>query len=338
MSIMFAELNEAEQVVEKAIRSCSPVASEIAQHCRDKNLGRIIVAGRGSSLNAGIGFKFYVETQTAFTVGFEYPSVVTLYHAKRDLSDALYVVISQSGAGPDTIEMTKAAIKNGATVVSVTNGVENPVSKLCKFNLNISSGTENAVAATKTFTGELAALFVLAEALAGNSVPSDFAKAGIRFALNMPADVPSELVKATNAIVLSRGLTEVVAKECSLKLMETCYMYAFSYSTNEFQHGPKALIARGTPVVVFAPDGRCKDNFVNTVKDLKDKGAFLIVFSDSNDFAESADSLIKMPSVSEAETAIVYTVKMQQFVAALCEKKGLSPDNPRNLNKVTITK
>ncbi len=338
MSIMFAELNEAPQVVAKAIKACMPVAAEIAARCRKKNIGRIIVAGRGSSLNAGMGFKFYVETQTALTVGFEYPSVVTLYNAKRDLSDALYVVISQSGAGPDTIEMTAAAVNAGATVVSVTNGTENAVAKLCKFNLDIASGTENAVAATKTFTGELTALFVLAEALADREVSDTFALEGIKFALGSPSEVPTELVNASNAIVLSRGLTEVVAKECSLKLMETCYMYAFSYSTNEFQHGPKALIARNTPVVLFAPDGRCKNDFVNTALDLKAKGAYLIVFSDSNDFAEIADYLVKMPTVSEAETAIVYTVKMQQFVAVLCDKKGLSPDNPRNLNKITITK
>lgn len=338
MSIMSSELIQAPQVVTAAISGCDTQARVIADECRERAIKRVTVAGRGSSLNAGIGFKFLLDSATSFITSFEYPSIVTVYTHSRDLSDTLYIVVSQSGASEDTLAMTRAAKESGALVVSVTNGLSNPVARIADYALDIRAGEENAVAATKTLTGELAVLYTLAYALLGKALSSDFARQALEFAISYPAPkMPPQLLSADKAIILSRGLTEHVAKECALKLTETCYIYTYAASVNEFQHGPKALVSLATPAILFAPTGKCESSFISTAKQLKQMGAYVIAFTDIPALAEYADMIIKMPSVDEDEAAIVYLVKMQQFVASLCEEKGLSPDAPRNLCKVTIT-
>ncbi len=339
MTIMYKELNEAPSVVKNAINQNIEVSKTVKKAVEAKGLKRVIIAARGSSLHAGIAFKFFLETNTPLSVAFEYPSIATLFKAKRDMSDTLYVVISQSGAGPDTINMTNYALDAGATVLAVTNDINSAVAKLANYNLAVAAGPELAVAATKTLTGEIIALEVLSLILGGKTINVTFAQDALKSILaNEIAKMPEELVNASAVIALSRGYTEVVAKECSLKLMETCYLFTFASSTNEFQHGPKALVNQGTPVLLFAPSGRCKDDYVKVAKDLSEKGAFLVIFSDMDDLKQYSKLFIKMPTVTEEETSVCYLVKMQQFVEKLCVSKGLSPDTPRNLNKITITK
>lgn len=339
MSIMYDELNEAPAVTRKAIENCASVSKRIAEHCSERNLKRVVVAGRGSSLNAGVAFKFFLEIQTPYIVCLEFPSIVNLYRAERDLTDALYIVVSQSGASEDTLNLARAALKSGAALVSVTNGADNPLASLADFKLDISCGKETAVAATKTLTGELIALQTLAAAFCGKKLGWDFAQEGLRFVLaSPPPQLPPVLKRAEQFIVLSRGLTEPIAKECALKLTETCYTFTFSSSTNEFQHGPKALVAPQTAAILFAPSGRCGEDFISAASALKKDGAYLAAFTDMPEIARIADYTVKMPTVDEAETAVVYLVKMQQFVATLCEEKGLSADAPRNLSKITLTR
>ena len=338
MSIMQNELCQAPFVVNSAIENCRKIANDISILCKKRKVKNIIVAGRGSSLNAGIGFKFFVEAFSNFNVSFEYPSLVTLFNIERNLNDTLYVVISQSGQSNDTIKLTKSAIKSGAIVVSVTNNNQSPVSKLSHFNLNICAGKEEAIAATKTFTGQLVALQILSDKLNNINSFQNFDLTLIDDILsNSIPKLQKPITTSQNAIILSRGYTEVVAKECALKLMETCYMFTYASSTNEFQHGPKALITFKTPVILFAPSTNCIQDFIDCAKDLKSKGAYLIIFSDNNKFINLANLYIQMPKIDDVNTALLYTIKMQQFVATLCKEKGLSPDKPRNLNKVTIT-
>ncbi len=338
MSLMMKELEEGTSVVRKAVSACVPVAELISSECKRRGVKRIFIAGRGSSLHAGIAFKFFTETSTPYSVAFEYPSVVTVYDADRDLSDALYITISQSGAGPDTIAFAKKAKEQGAITVACCNYDDAPLSKICDYLLPVSAGEEKAVAATKTLTGEIVALETLAYALAGKEMPSDFAIDGVKRALETTIpSFTSALLDAKQVVCLSRCKTEAVAKECGLKLMETCYLFTYSSSVNEFQHGPKALVSDGLPVILFAPDGINKDNYISVAKDLKQRGAYLVAFTDIPEVKAVADITIDMPTVAEDEQTVVYLVAMQKFVALLCDAKGLNPDSPRNLNKVTIT-
>ncbi|MBR2955764.1 MAG: SIS domain-containing protein [Clostridia bacterium] len=336
MSLMMSELFEANRVVNDAVANCSPVAKQIACAVKERGLKRVVLAGRGSSLHAGIAFKFFLESKTPYVLSFEYPSMVTLFGAERDLSDTLYVVVSQSGAGPDTLAFAKTAKSQGALTVACTNFVDSVLAKECHYTLPISAGEEKAVAATKTLTGEIVALQVLADALAG--VDTHYSTSIDNL---LSYDVPEfskELLQASQVVCLSRGMTEAVAKESGLKLTETCYLFAYASSTNEFQHGPKALIRDGLPVLLFAPDGRNRDNYVSCAKDLASKGAHLVSFTDIPEVKQVSKMVVDMPTLPENEQTVCYLVAMQKFVATYCEARGLDPDNPRNLNKVTITK
>ncbi len=338
MSIMMEELGEAPRVILDAVCACNPVAKAVAEECSKRQIRRIILAGRGSSLHAGIAFKYFLESNTPYTLSFEYPSLVTLFKAQRNLEDTLYIVVSQSGVGPDTLNFAKTAKAQGALVMGVTNFSDSPLAKNSDFVLNICAGEEKAVAATKTLTGQIVALEVLAYALAGKELNLDNAVSVITKILSSPLPtVPEELKKTEHVICLSRGITEAVAKESGLKLMETCYIFSFAASTNEFQHGPKALLRKDLPVLLFAPSGRCSSDFIAAAKDLINKDAYLIAFTDIKEVEEISNIAVKMPTVLEEEQTVVYLVAMQRFVASLCQTLGLNPDAPRNINKVTIT-
>lgn len=337
MSLMMQELFEAPSVVKNAIANCTPVAKEIADLCKTRQIKRVILAGRGSSLHAGIAFKFFLESQTQYVLSFEYPSMVTSFNAVRDLTDSLYIVVSQSGAGPDTALFAETAKSQGALVVGCTNYENSLLSSICHFTLPISAGEEKAVAATKTLTGEIVALQVLADALCGKETTYDTAIIDNILSSPLPT-FEKEILEIEHAVCLSRGMTEAVAKECGLKLTETSYIFSFASSTNEFQHGPKALVSKGLPILLFAPDGRNRDNYVSTAENLADKGAYIIAFTDIDDVKKVAGQVIDMPTIPEDEQTVAYLVAMQKYVATYCEARGLNPDSPRNLNKVTITK
>ena len=337
MSLMMQELFEAPTVVKNAIANCTPVAKEIADICHRRQIRRVILAGRGSSLHAGIAFKFFLETNTDFVLSFEYPSMVTSFNVVRDLTDSLYIVVSQSGAGPDTIAFAEHAKSQGALTVACTNYIDSRLAEICHFTLPISAGEEKAVAATKTLTGEIVALQCLANALAGKETTYDMD--GLKAILDRP--IPSfkkEFLETEHAVCLSRGMTEAVAKECGLKLTETSYIFSFASSTNEFQHGPKALVSEGLPIILFAPDGRNRDNYIACAENLAEKGAHIIAFTDIDEVKAVAGQVIDMPTLAENEQTVAYLVAMQKMVATYCEARGLNPDAPRNLNKVTITK
>ena len=337
MSLMMQELFEAPQVIKNATDNCSLVAKEIASAVKARGIKRVILAGRGSSLHAGIAFKFFLETTTPYILSFEYPSMVTSFNVVRDLTDSLYIVVSQSGAGPDTIAFAESAKKQGALTVACTNYPDSKLARICHYTLPISAGEEKAVAATKTLTGEIVALQCLADALGGKETIYNIDTINTILGSPMP-QFDKSLLETAHAVCLSRGMTEAVAKECGLKLTETSYIFSFASSTNEFQHGPKALVSDGLPIILFAPDGRNRDNYISTALNLTEKGAKLVAFTDIDEVKAVATIVIDMPTIPENEQTVCYLVAMQRMVATYCEARGMNPDSPRNLNKVTITK
>jgi glucosamine--fructose-6-phosphate aminotransferase (isomerizing) len=255
----------------------------------------------------------------------------------RDLTDSLYIIVSQSGAGPDTIAFAESAKKQGALTVACTNYADSKLAEICHYTLPISAGEEKAVAATKTLTGEIVALQALACALAGQDMSFDTERLQSILDAPMP-NFDKSFLETKHAVCLSRGMTEAVAKECGLKLTETSYIFSFASSTNEFQHGPKPLVAVGLLIILFAPDGRNRSNYIDSAKNLAEKGAKIVAFTDIDEVKKVATTVIDMPAIPEDEQTVCYLVAMQKMVATYCETRGLNPDSPRNLNKVTITK
>ncbi|MDR2634884.1 MAG: SIS domain-containing protein, partial [Clostridiales bacterium] len=309
-----------------------------AEAARVRGVNVVITAARGSSNNAAVFFKQYNEFLGGLPVAQTSPYISTFFGAAPDLSRALYVVVSQSGRSPDTVTMLRNAKRNGALTVAVTNASDSPIAREADFLLSLEAGEERAVAATKTFTAELAALAILAEALNGAAGALTPAVAEKAREVTEASVTPDAVLQASqSAIILSRGLTEAVAKEFALKITETTYKFTFASSTNEFKHGPQALVADGTPVILLAPDGDFRTDFISAAETFKKRGAHIIAFTDIEEVAAVADSAVRMPPCGGTEAAFVYAPAIQVYAEALAVSLRLSPDAPRNLNKVTVT-
>lgn len=346
MTYMQSEILQTPSILSKVFEENFDTLKEVAKAVQKKGISSIIVAARGSSMNAGFILKNLVESNAEnLLVTFELPSLATLYKAKRDLKNALYVIVSQSGASTDTINMLNEAKTNGALTLAVTNNSQSVCAKSADFHLNLCAGEEKAVAATKTFTSEVFAMMLLARALSSslNSFDIDALSDSAEKLLHseLPT-IPAQLKNACGVMVLSRGITECIAKECGLKLMECCYKFVYTGTTNEFQHGPKALLASQQPVVLIAPSGSMgihnNDNYIATAKLLRELDTHLIAITDIDEVKKVADLCLPLPLQKDGSEAILSALQVQRLVLSLSLAQGLNPDAPRNLKKVTITK
>lgn len=337
MSLMLKELREAPQVYDRCIASGAKEA-EIAAACTFADVNNIVTAARGTSHHAAIFFKQLTELAAGLPVSHAAPYVLTAEKAPLLLFKTLFLVISQSGQSPDTLAMLRHAKDCGALVCSLTNNAESPVAREATISLDMLAGAENAVAATKTFSGELVRLAMLAEALSGKTLVSrNVGEITQKLLTSYVPKVDELLCSSKHLVSLSRGITEALARECALKFMECTYKFSFASSTNEFKHGPQALVEKDTPVLLFAPSGKYTADFVSTAKTLTERGAHLIAFSDLDEVLSLASLAVEMPKLDAVDAMLVYTPIMQLFVEACTEHLGLSPDAPRNLNKVTVT-
>ena len=342
--LMQQELYSEPEVVLRALDRNADLCRKIADKVKERGIKNITVIGRGSSDNAGLCFKYITEILTGIPVGNAHPSVVTMYGGKVNYSDHMVVAVSSSGRSIDTVAVVDNARRSGALTVAITNDEASPLAATAKYHLCLHAGVGTAVAATKTVAAELAVLYQLALSICGRE---DYMKE-LRL---MPAKlfeiidmVPSirRMAKACcehkEFIVLSRGIMQGVGKELALKLNQCCYSFSQFYSITDFMHGPFALLEEGVNVVLLAPEGECGENYFDIATRANLLGANLYIFSDSDRVLNFATEGMKMPSTSIISSAFVYNIAVHLFAMFVAVEKGLDPDFPRNLKRVTITK
>jgi glucosamine--fructose-6-phosphate aminotransferase (isomerizing) len=201
------------------------------------------------------------------------------------------------------------------------------------------------VAATKTYTGQVLMLYLLAYALGGKIRPDDLARLPERahLALQLEHEIAALSERYAfmhQAVVMGRGLNYANAYEFSLKLMESCYVVAERFSSADFMHGPIALVEANFPVFMFAPSGVTWPGVLEAIEKLKPLTAETVVITDASNraAAEAGARVIRLPQrINEVYTPIPYIIPAQIFVACLAAQKGLDPDKPRTLTKVTRT-
>jgi glutamine---fructose-6-phosphate transaminase (isomerizing) len=204
-------------------------------------------------------------------------------------------------------------------------------------------GRERSVAATKTFTGQMVLFYLLAESLAEtkptwscDTIP-DFAARALE---QQPAilELVQRYVFMENCVVVGRGLAYANAYELALKLMETCYVVAERFSSADFLHGPVAMVERHFPVILFAPPGVMLPGVKSLIGRLRELRADSLVITSDLEAAANCTRAIVMPKeIDEFVAPIPYIIPGQLFAALLAEAKGLDPDQPRSLSKVTRT-
>ena len=343
MGIMYDAILSEPAVIMQAIRANEKKVMEIAAEVKKRKIKDITIIGRGTSDNAGLCFKYFAEILAGIPAGTAHPSVTTMYGANVDYSGHLFVAVSQSGRSIDTLAVLTQANKQGALTIAVTNDAASPLAKAGKFHLDLSAGEEKSIASAKSYIAELTVLYMLAIALSGKSlmpIVYAFPKRVEEALALLPAieEAAEQTKELNNFIILSRGVMQGVGKELQLKLNECAYTFAQFYGTNDFMHGPYALVEEGVNIIILAPSGECSENFRDIATRLQLLNANVLTFSDNQQLLNLATYGVKMPAMDSLSSTIAYSVAMHLFAIELAKQKGKNPDAPRNLKKVTITK
>ncbi len=337
---MLQEIAEQPAALARAIAAERGKVTRLGAFLKKRDIRLIVLAARGSSDNAALFGRYLLEITTGIPVVLAAPSVYTLYGAQLNLSRALVVGVSQSGAGVDINRVLERAKASGAYTVGITNEADSAMAQIVDETLLIHGGKERSVAATKTYTGQLLLFYMLAAALSDSAPDYQNLPDYAAQALTLQAPI-KELVERyvfmENCVVVGRGLSYGNAYELALKLMETCYVVAERFSSADFFHGPLAMIERHFPVFVFAPPGLVSDSVRDLLRQLKELSADTLVITSQPDMAALATRCIEMPHLDEFLAPIPYIIPGQLFAALLAAAKGLNPDAPRSLSKVTRT-
>ncbi len=349
MSKMLEEIRDQPEALSQTLSCGLGTALELRRYFETRRPRLIVLVARGTSDNAAQFGRYLIEITTHIPVSLAAPSILTLYGCPVDLDDVLVIGISQSGESTDTNAVLADARQRGAATVGITNDASSEMAKIAAFPMLIQAGAEISVAATKTYTCQLLALYLVAYALAGEITLDDLKRVPdwVRSVLQLEEEIEALVERyffMTRAVTAGRGLNYANALEFGLKLMETCYVVAERFSAADLMHGPIALVERAFPVFVFAPGGVTWPSVSAMLDRLEELKAETLVITDIRNSAarEKAARLIQIPvspaaPIEDLYTPIPYIVPAQLFSAHLAALKGLNPDLPRALHKITRT-
>jgi len=345
MSRMLEEIREQPSALARTLAGESRAVERFKRTMERAKPRLVVLVARGTSDNAALFGRYLLEITTGIPVSLAAPSVETLYGARMDYSGALVVAISQSGESTDTNLFLERARQQGALTLGITNERSSALAKLADHVFLVRAGKEKSVAATKTYTGQMLALYLLAYALGAPIRVADLERLPglVEGSLGLApavAELAGRYRYMRYAVVVGRGLVYANAFEFALKLMETCYVVAERFSSADFLHGPIALVEPSFPVFAFAPPGVTWKSMGDTLARLQGLRAEIIAITDAgNREVESrATKLIRLPRrIPPLLTPIPYIVPAQLFAAYLAAEKGLDADKPRTLSKVTLT-
>ncbi len=342
---MWKEILEQPRVLEACLKNNQNMIQNILATIERHSIDNVVIAARGTSDHAGVYGKYIIEYRLGIPVSLAAPSIFTIYKKTLNLKHSLVIGISQSGEAEDVLEVVKSAYAQGAITIGITNNVHSPLSRESLFHLFTDAGDEKSVAATKTFTSQLMLLAQLVAMWSRNE--------NMRNELNQIPENVQEVIKSENTIkemvrryrymeecfVLSRGINYSIALEAALKIQETNYVSAKGYAVSDFHHGPFAMINKDMPVIVFAPKGPTLNDTKAMINKLNLAQAEVIVVSDNQELLQMGKECFHVPqSESDIVSPFYNVVFAQMFACQLALVKGLNPDSPRGLSKVTITR
>lgn len=316
-------------------------------------IDRVYIIACGTSYHAGLVAKNLIEGWSRIPCEVEVASEFR-YRNPIVTPSTLVVAVSQSGETADTLAAIRDARIRGAKVFGITNVVGSPIARESDGVIYIKANKEIAVAATKSFLGQVVALTLLSmllgqvrgllttkqirmlfreladTALQVEEILSDLA----------PIDEAAEACKdATSALFVGRGIGATICYEGALKLKEVSYLHAEAYAAGEMKHGPIALLDEGFPVIAVATQSPTYDKVVSNIQECKARGARIVVVATEGDedIREHADYVIYVPKVRDCFSAVTVSVPLQLFARAIAIKRGCDVDQPRNLAKsVTV--
>jgi glucosamine--fructose-6-phosphate aminotransferase (isomerizing) len=339
-TFMRREIEEQPEAVARTLDALRPLAGDLrrlAAECRS-----VLFIARGSSDNAAIYGQYLCTVRGGRLGTLASPSVATSYRAVVDLTGVLAVAVSQSGATEEIVETMAWARRCGARTVAVTNVSGSPLAADADLALVTQAGHERAVPATKTYTTQLASLAVLGLVLGdGDLSELDAVPDAVADALTAApaAEALAERLTYVDRLVVSgRGYASSTALEVALKLKEACYVSASGLSYADLLHGPIAVVDPATPaVLVAAANGPVLPGMMALSERLAGAGAHVYGIGGSPAFAAACRYALPGTTLPEHLAPVALIVPGQLMVEALARAKGIDPDAPRGLRKVTQT-
>lgn len=335
---MRLEINEIPEAVDRLLANGATDILQAAMALRAQKPPFIISVARGSSDHVATYFKYASELLLGLPVASVGPSVASVYRRRMALAGSACLSISQSGKSPDIVEMARMARDAGALVIAVTNNPAAPLAQGSNHVLNLHAGPELSVAATKTFVNSaVSALWLLAEWACDSALIDaiqNLPRALERAVTQDWSDLQVALENRQSIFCLGRGPAYAIANEAALKFKETCQLHAEAYSSAEVLHGPVSIIDPGFPVIALAAADQAEDILVQVADEIAGKGA--AVFATSSKAARAR----VLPAVRTGHPLtdpIALIASVYSMVEAVAVARGINPDAPRHLKKITET-
>jgi glucosamine--fructose-6-phosphate aminotransferase (isomerizing) len=334
---MFLEAADSARVVGTQLAQNAPLLRELGARLRAEQPRAVVTCARGSSDHAATYAKYLIESHTHVLTSSAAPSVSSIYESPADLDDVLFIVISQSGKSPDLLAAARNAKEGGAVTIALCNTPDSPLMQLVDVAVPLHAGPETSVAATKSYIASLACIAQLVANWTEDrrllavlpQLPELLARA---WSCDWSKAVET-LRDAVNLFVVARGYGLGVAQEAALKLKETCGLHAEAFSSAEVKHGPMALVRTAFPVLMFTQRDDTRAGIAELAAEFAARGAQVLLAGAE---ARGATSL----PIIEAHPVVEPLLTIQSFYAmanALALARGLDPDRPPHLNKVTET-
>lgn len=346
---MRAEIAEQPTGWRELVDSQGAALEAAARLVTEREITSIVLVGRGSSDHAATYGQYLCATVLGHPAGLATPSVTSLMG--RDLFDptTLVVAVSQSGASPDLVATMASAQRTGSPTLSITNDAASDLARSADVHIDVCAGHEQSVAATKSYTAELVALHAWVRLAAGESLTviqedvhqaSSAADELVLSSSHLARDVADQLVHDDRILVIGRGLSLASAKEAALKLIETCAVAASGWSAADAKHGPLGQVVVGTPVFLLAASELGRDTVLALAPDVRNRGGRTYAIGSSQPGRErgGVEALATLiPSVHPALVPALEIIPMQLVALELSLLRGMDPDRPTGLSKVTRT-
>jgi glutamine---fructose-6-phosphate transaminase (isomerizing) len=339
-ALMAAEIAEQPAVWRRLLEGQSAI-DRAARAIRERNPRFVLLVARGTSDRAALYAKYLVEIRHQLPAGLVSPSTLTGYGARPDLRDVLMIAVSQSGGSPDLVETLRVAREQGALTVAVTNNPSSPLAQVADLDVDVQAGPERAVAATKSYSAQLLTLYLLLEKARGadGSAAHDLPVLGEKvLGLEERMAAAADRYRFAQRMVLTgRGYTYPTVQEAALKLMETSYLSAQAFSGADLLHGPLAMLDASVPVVAVISAGVGAGAMQPVLPRLRDTGADVFCVGAPAAVAQVGAGVALPGGVPEELSPLLEIVPLQHLALHLAVQRGVDPDAPRGLRKVTET-
>jgi glucosamine--fructose-6-phosphate aminotransferase (isomerizing) len=335
------EIKEQPEVLDGLVRTAGPVAADAAALLMRHDVTHVMIAARGTSDNAARYAKYVWGSIGELPVALAAPSLYGGYASPPNLRGAAIVGISQSGQSPDLVAVLEEGIRQQRPTIAITNDRASPLARLADVVFPLTTGDERSIAATKTYTATLFAVAAVAaemrpEVLTGAALARvPLAVSDVLELEPLIREAAEELGPIRNCVVLGRGYNYATAFEWALKLQEMAYVLAHPFSVADFAHGPFAVIERDFPVLAVAMQGPMYGATMSMLERVRtERSTRLVAITDG---AALPFHHVTIPRIAEVLSPIPAIVAAQLFTIAVAEARGIDPEQPRGLNKVTRT-